>query len=209
MKISAKPYRIRFDVVSCARMIDPKPEKLTKEVRLSALYLPELQWQWLQLTWIHLGYSPRSVAKNALQGFFAAHKGYYVEAAIRDAISRGLSQEEHYRILRDEGIDKLPRIRQPADHPASPIAWVPDLVCNENKRKYNTIELSGFNYTLLQVAILLDGGSFPSVVSKCVYAHLGETSELNPSDGNRVGAWAKAYYPQITLNEQERYKTKE
>lgn len=184
-------------------MIDPKPEKKTKEVKLSAIYLPDRQWQMLELSWVHLGYSPRTIAKNALQGFFAANRQYYVDAALRDATSRGISQQEHYRILRDGG--SLPRIIEPADHPASPIAWVPDLVSSENKRRYNTIELSAFNYTLLQFAVVLDGGSLPSVVSKCIYAHLGESFELQPEDNSRVGAWARSYYPQISLNEQGLY----
>jgi hypothetical protein len=185
-------------------MIEPKPEKKTKEVKVSAIYLPNRQWQMLELSWVHLGYSPRTIAKNALQGFFAANKQYYVNAALRDAQSREISQQEHYRILRDG--QSLPRIIQAADHPASPIAWVPDLVSNENKRRYNTIELSAFNYTLLQVAVVLDGGSLPSVVSKCIYAHLGEAFEPNPSDNLKVGAWAKNYYPQITLNEKALYR---
>lgn len=185
-------------------MIEPKPEKKTKEVKVSAIYLPNRQWQMLELSWVHLGYSPRTIAKNALQGFFAVNKQYYVNAALRDAQSREISQQEHYRILRDG--QSLPRIIKAADHPASPIAWVPDLVSNENKRRYNTIELSAFNYTLLQVAVVLDGGSLPSVVSKCIYAHLGEAFEPNPSDNLKVGAWAKNYYPQITLNEKALYR---
>jgi len=184
-------------------MIDPKPDKQTKEVKVSAIYLPERQWEMLELSWIHLGYSPRTIAKNALQGFFATNKQYYVNAALRDAQSRGISQQEHYQILRDG--QSLPRIIQAADHPASPIAWVPDLVSSENKRRYNTIELSAFNYTLLQFAVVLDGSSLPSVVSKCIYAHLGESYKLDPSDNLKVGAWAKSYYPQIYLNEKNSY----
>jgi hypothetical protein len=129
-------------------MIKPKPERTTKEVVISAIYLPDKQWQMLELAWIHLGYSSRSIAKNALQGFFAREKQYYIEAALRDANSRGISQQEHYKILRDGG--KLPRINNPANHPASPIAWVPDLVIPANKRRYSSIEMSAFNYTLLQ-----------------------------------------------------------
>lgn len=185
-------------------LIEPKPEKLTKEVKLSAIYLPDRQWEMLQLAWIHLGYSPRSIAKNALQGFFAVSKQYYVEAALRDAQSREISQHEHYRIMQEGG--QLPRVVKSADHPATPIAWVPDLVSSENKRRYNSIELSAFNYTLLQVATLLDGGSVPSVISKCIYAHLGESYSLNSEGGLRVGAWAKTYYPQIFLNQKELYK---
>lgn len=186
------------------QMIDPKPEKQTQEVKLSAIYLPDTQWEMLQLAWVHLGYSPRTIAKNALQGFFAANKQYYVDAALRDAKSRGISQQEHYEILRSGG--QLPRIIEPAAHPPSPIAWVHDLVCSKNKRRYNTIELSAYNYTLLQVAVLLDKGSLPSVVSKCIYAHLGEAYEINPRDNSRVGAWAKSYYPQISLDENRLYK---
>lgn len=185
-------------------MIDPKPEKKVKQIKLSAIYVPETQWEMLDLAWIHLGYSPRMIAKNCLQGFFARNKAYYIEAAIRDAESRGISQSEHYKILREGG--DLPRIIEAADHPASPIAWVPDLVNTENKRRYNSLELSWYNYTLLQMAVLLDGGSLPSVISKCIYAHLGESYELEPSNNSRVGAWAKFYYPQIKLDNQNQYK---
>ena len=184
-------------------MVSGKPDKHTKEVSVSIIYLPDRQWQMLELSWLHLGYSTRTIAKNALQGFFALNKQYYTEAAARDAKSRGISQQEHYRLMRDG--KSLPRIIDVVDYPASPIAWVPNLMCAENKRRYNTIELSVFNYTLLQFAVVLDGGSLPSVVSKCIYAHLGESYELNPTDNSRVGAWARSYYPQIRLNEKEIY----
>jgi len=175
-----------------------KPDKLTKEIHLTNIYLPDPQWQMLELSWVHLGYSPRTIAKNALQGFFAREKDYYSKAALMDAESRGMDAQEHYLALR-EGRELKPIIK-PANHLASPIAWVPNLVSNANKRRYGSVEISSFNYTLLQVAILLDGGTLPSVVSKCVYAHLGELYKVETGNP-RSSAWARSYYPQIKLNQ--------
>ena len=175
-----------------------KPEKLVKEVKLNSIYLPDRQWEWLEYSWLHLGYSPRSIAKNALQGFFAANRNFYAQAALRDAESRGMQPRDHYIALRDGG--ELAPIIKPANHPASPIAWVPSLVSQENKRRYSTIEISAYNYTLLQMAVILDGGSLPNAVSKCIYAHLGELYSVE-KDNPRSSAWAKSYYPQIKLNE--------
>ena len=178
----------------------PKPEKLVKEIKLTNIYLPDRQWGWLELSWLHLGYSPRTIAKNALQGFFAVNRKYYADAALRDAASREMDAREHYVALRDGG--ELKPITKSADHPASPIAWIDgkDLLKPENKRRYGTIELSAYNYALLQMAILLDGGSMPSVISKCIYAHLGELYTVE-KDNPRSSAWARSYYPQIKLNE--------
>jgi|GEM_PF-2566647 len=175
-----------------------KPKKIVKEVNLNTIYVPDRQWQMLELSWLHLGYSPRTIAKNALQGFFAKYKDYYSNAALLDAESRRMKPREHYKALK-EGLELSPIITS-ASHQPSPIAWVQNLVKPENKRRYSTFEMSQYNYVLLQMAIILDGGTLPSVVSKCLFAHLGELYEIEPNNP-RSSAWARSYYPQIKLNE--------
>ena len=193
-----------FGLISVLKLTDrympakAKPDKLTKGIPITNIYLPDPQWQMLELSWVHLGYSPRTIAKNALQGFFARNREYYSNAALMDAESRGMDAREHYLALR-EGRELKP-ILEPANHLASPIAWVPNLMIVKNKRRYGSVEISNFNYTLLQVAVLLDGGTIPSVISKCVYAHLGELYSIEPNNPRSSG-WARSYYPQIKLNE--------
>jgi len=184
-------------------MPEARVKKQTKIIKVSQLYIPEKQWEMFNLSWAYLGYSRRGLAKNALQGFFARNKKYYVETALQDAEARNISQHEHYELMQSG--KALPNIIETYNQSPSPISWVPNLMQPKNTRTWDTLEISQYNYTLLKFAMLLDGGSLPSVISKCLYAHLGEADFIEQDSNLRAEGWARSYYPQIFLNANQIY----
>lgn len=176
-----------------------KPAKTTVNINLSVVYVDRFQWEWINLIWKYYGYSPRSLFRQALHTFFVENREYYAQAAIRDAESREMSAIDHYRCLRFD--KKLKPVIRPVSHPPSPIAWVDgqSLIQPSNRRCCGVLDIPGYTYTLLRFAILLDGGSFTGVVSKCLHAYFGEFYQ-EIEDNPRSGSWAKIYYPEIKLD---------
>lgn len=133
-----------------------------------------------------LGWSKAAIAKQCLHGFFRRDGDFYANAALIDAKARGMSEEDYFKILRDGSEEDLDRYidGRPAfgAAPIDEIAPIPSL--SENRRSYNTIGLSAYNYVLLKVARIVDGGSMTQVISRMIVKHLDDH-------------WEKSYFSQI------------
>ncbi|MBD2261120.1 hypothetical protein [Pseudanabaena sp. FACHB-2040] len=144
-----------------------------------------------------LGWAYRSLAQQVIHGFFAKHKDFYIEAALKDAAARGMPEEDYYKVLRDGSEDDLARYvaGRPGFGPAplDPVEPVP--TGPEFRQKYNTISLSSYNYCLLKVCRIVDTGPLTQVVSRIVRYHFEDS-----------GYWEKNYLPQIAADKACRFR---
>lgn len=126
-----------------------------------------------------LGWNKSTIVKQCLHGFFERDGAFYAKAGILDAQSRGMAEEDYFRILRDGSEDDL--ARYVAGRPgfgASPIDAIAPVLQKANyKRTYNTIGLSAYNYVLLKVARIVDGGTMVQVISRMLVKHLNDNWE--------------------------------
>lgn len=138
-----------------------------------------------------LGWNKSTIVKQCLHGFFRRDGAFYANAGKLDAQSRGMSEEDYFRVLRDASEDDLARyISGRPGFGAAPIdAIAPISQEPEFKRPYNTIGLSAYNYVLLRIARIVDGGSMVQVISRMVVKHLDDN-------------WDTIYQPQIDKDNQ-------
>jgi hypothetical protein len=159
---------------------------MIRELRVNYLFVEDTTWEKLTLACDELGWNKSSIVKQALHGFFRRDGAFYADAGILDAQSRGMSEEEYFRTLRDSSEDDLARYT--AGRPgfgASPIdAIAPVPQESKYRRAYNTIGLSAYYYVLLKVARIVDGDSMVQVISRMVVKHFDDN-------------WAVSYQPQI------------
>jgi hypothetical protein len=168
---------------------------MIRELRINYIYADAPTWEKLMLACEELGWNKSTIVKQGLHGFFRRDGAFYAEAGIEDARCRGIEEEDYFRILRDLGEDELPRYisvrpgfgRSPIDAVA-PVPHEP-----EYRRSYNTIGLSAYNYVLLRVAKIVDGGTMIDVVSRIIIKHLEDN-------------WRTAYQPQIDRDRNCKFK---
>jgi len=157
-----------------------------KEVRLNYILATSENWQRITLACDELGWNKSAIVKQMLHGFFRRDGKFYAEAGIMDAAARGLTEEEYFNCLRDEGEEALRPYT--GDRPLfgqSPIDATPPLPTDDSlKRKYNVIGLSAYNFVLLKVAKIVHRDSFVQVVSRMIVKHLNDN-------------WEAVYQPQI------------
>lgn len=159
---------------------------MIKEVRLNYILATSENWQRITLACDELGWNKSAIVKQMLHGFFRRDGKFYAEAGIMDAAARGLTEEEYFNCLRDEGEEALRPYT--GDRPLfgqSPIDATPPLPTDDSlKRKYNVIGLSAYNFVLLKVAKIVHRDSFVQVVSRMIVKHLNDN-------------WEAVYQPQI------------
>ncbi len=168
---------------------------MIRELRINYIYADDSTWEKLMLACDELGWNKSTIVKQALHGFFRRDGAFYAEAAILDARSRGVEEEDYFRILRDRSEEDLPRYisgrpgfgSSPID-PIDPVPHEPDY-----RRSYNTIGLSAYYFVLLKVAKIVDGGTMIDVVSRMIVKHLDDN-------------WRTAYQPQIDRDRNCKFK---
>lgn len=168
-----------------------------KELRINHVLLSDEDWEKLMKACEELGYNKSSILKNALQGFFRRdrNRDFYINAAVADAKARGITSSQHFVILRDQSEDDLPPYLDTFPlFGQSPIDTIPPLPVDERfRRKYNTIELSRYNFVLLRVAHIVHRDSYPQIIGRMVKSHL-------------IDNWESAYLPQIIRDEKDDYR---
>lgn len=159
---------------------------MIRELRINYIFAEEATWEKLMLACEELGWNKSAIVKQCLHGFFRRDGEFYANAGIIDAQARGMSEEDYFRTLRDGSEEDLARyVNGRSGFGASPIdAIVPIPTNPENKRSYNTIGLSAYNYVLLKVARIVDGGPMVQVISRMIVKHFQDN-------------WEKTYQPQI------------
>ena len=161
-------------------------ELMIRELRINYIFAEEPTWEKLTLACDELGWNKSTIVKQCLHGFFRRDGEFYANAGQIDAQARGMTQEDYFRTLRDGSEDELARyVNGRPGFGASPIdSILPIPADTKNKRTYNTIGLSAYNYVLLRVARIVDGGSMVQVISRMLVKHLQDN-------------WEKSYLPQI------------
>jgi hypothetical protein len=146
---------------------------MSRELRINYIYLDAVTFERFSLASDVVGWAYKSLVQQCLHAFLKAHRDYYVEAALTDANARGMASEDYYQTLRDGSEDDLARYLdgRPA-FGATPLDDVPDIATgDENRRRYNIITLSNYNFVLLKVARIVDMGSMTQLVSRIVSQH--------------------------------------
>lgn len=168
---------------------------MQRELRINYILATDSDWERINLACSELGWNKSTILKQFIHGFFRRYRDYYADAGILDAEHRGISQEQHFTILRDQGEKDLPRYRlgRPG-FGVSPIDSIDPLPEDTNlRRHYNTISLSSYYFVLLRVARIVDGGAMSQLVSRIVVSHLTDN-------------WADAYQTQIDRDQVCRYR---
>ncbi|HEY9906981.1 MAG TPA: hypothetical protein V6D18_05160, partial [Thermosynechococcaceae cyanobacterium] len=126
------------------------------------------------------------ILKQMIHGFMAVDGVFYARAGILDAEARGMAEEDYFRSLRDGSDEDLARYvaGRPAFGKAPIDDTAPIAATDANKHRYNIIGLSAYNYVLLRVAQIVDGGAMVQVVSRILVKHLQDR-------------WENSYQPQI------------
>jgi len=170
-------------------------EMTTKQLRINHILLGDEDWKKMLTACDELGYNKSSILKNALQGYFKRYRDFYVNAGILDAKARGITSSEHFITLRDASEDALPHYLDSlplfGQSPIDTIAPIP----NEegNKRKYNIVELSAFNFVLLRVGKIVHRDSYSQMVGRMVKVHL-------------IDNWESVYLPQMARDVSNDYQ---
>lgn len=152
---------------------------MIRELRINYIYADDPTWEKLMLACEELGWNKSTIVKQCLHGFFRRDGAFYAKAGILDAQWRGMTEENYFKTLRDGSEDDL--ARYVAGRPgfgASPIDAIAPVYQETNyKRTYNTIGLSAYNYVLLKVARIVDGGTMVQVISRMLVKHLNDNWE--------------------------------
>ena len=156
-------------------------EKVIRELRINYVFATPETWAKVELACSELGWSKASILKQMIHGFLFTDRNFYAQAGVLDAQARGLKEEDYFVTLRDGKPEDLPRYT--AGRPAFGKAPIDDVelvsTSEENKKRYNLIGLSAYNYVLLRVAQIVDGGPMVQVVSRMLVKHLNDKWETN------------------------------
>lgn len=168
---------------------------MIREIRINYIFADDPTWDKLMLACDELGWNKSTIVKQCLHGFFHRHGEFYAKAGMIDAEARGMSEEEYFQTLRDRSEDDLKRYRQGRPgFGASPIDDILPIPTEPAfKRSYNTIGLSAYNYVLLKVARIVDGGSMVQTISRTIVKHLNDH-------------WEATYQPQIDRDHKCKFK---
>lgn len=168
---------------------------MIREMRINYIFADDATWNRLRLACDELGWNKSTIVKQTLHGFMRRDGAFYAEAGIKDAEARGMAEEEYFRILRDKSEEHLSRYLagRPAFGMAPIDAIAPISSDRAFKRQYNTIGLSAYNFVLLKVARIVDGGSMVQVVSRMIVKHFQDN-------------WQTAYQPQIDRDRRCNFK---
>jgi hypothetical protein len=168
---------------------------MIREFRINYIFADDPTWEKIMLACDELGWNKSTIIKQCLHGFFRRDGGFYADAGILDAQSRGMTEEEYFRTLRDQSEEDLARylLGRPGfgKSPIDEIAPIPSE--SGYKRKYNTIGLSAYNFVLLKVARIVDGGTMVQIVSRMIVKHLSDN-------------WDTAYQPQLDRDYRCKFK---
>lgn len=152
-----------------------------REMRINYVFATPETWEKIELACDELGWSKASILKQMIHGFMAVDGVFYARAGILDAKARGMSEEDYFRALRDGSDEDLARYI--AGRPAFGKAPIDDIdlisSTDEYKHRYNVIGLSAYNYVLLRVAQIVDGGAMVQVVSRMLVKHLQDKWQSN------------------------------
>ena len=168
---------------------------MIRELRINYIFADDETWERLMLACEELGWNKSTIVKQCLHGFFRRDGAFYANAGIVDAEARGMTEQDYFRTLRDGVEDNLARYT--AGRPgfgAAPIDAIPLVATDpEYKRAYNMIGLSAYNFVLLKVARIVDGGTMVQVVSRMILKHFQDN-------------WEVAYQPQIDRDRDCKFK---
>lgn len=161
---------------------------MARDIRINYLYASPKIWARYDLACDQLGWANKSLVQQCIHAFLGnkENRVLYAEAAIKDAEARGMDAAEYYRVLRDASEENLTRYTngRPA-FGATPLDRIPFLeTTHSEKRRYNTITLSNYNFVLLRVARIIDTGPMVQLVSRILEHHFDVH-------------WEKRYKPQI------------
>lgn len=159
---------------------------MIRELRVNYIYADNSTWEKIRLACDELGWNQSTIVKQCLHGFFRRDGRFYAQAGQIDAAARGMTEEDYFVCLRDRSEEELQPYRngRPAfgSAPIDAIASIaPDPAF---RRTYHTIGLSAYNYVLLRVARIVDGGSMVQVISRMLIKHFQDN-------------WETSYLPQI------------
>lgn len=154
---------------------------MSRDLRINYIYLEPVTAERFDLASESLGWAYKSLAQQCIHAFFKVNREFYVNAALTDAEARGMTEVGYYMALRDGSEDDLDRYQ--AGRPgfgATPLDEVLDVATGvENRRRYNVITISNFNFVLLRVARIVDTGSMTQLVSRIIKQHFERYWEPN------------------------------
>lgn len=184
-----------YDLSKFAGLNQTKSSPMICELRINYIFADDPTWAKLMLACEELGWNKSTIVKQCLHGFFRRDGEFYADAGILDAKSRGMAEEDYFKTLRDKSEEDLARyLEGRPGFGKSPLDEIPPLPTESAyKRKYNTIGLSAYNYVLLKVARIVDGGTMVQVVSRIVVKHLADN-------------WETAYQVQIDRDRKCKFK---
>jgi hypothetical protein len=185
----------KYDLSKFVRCRQNLASPMIRELRINYIFADDPTWEKLLLACEELGWNKSTIVKQCLHGFFRRDGEFYADAGILDAQSRGMSEEEYFKTLRDGSEDDLTRYSKGRPgFGASPLDAIEPIPTDPAyKRKYNTIGLSAYNFVLLKVARIVDGGAMVQVVSRMIVKHLDDN-------------WETAYQLQIDRDRNCKFK---
>ena len=136
------------------------------------------------------GDSEKTFFSNVIRAYFKRENPYYIEALKQDAKARGLEPKAQAAMLVAGGIQVLPAYvgDKPVFTP-SPIATIPEVEGPQAlRRPLNYLKLSKRNRCLLQMALIIEGGAMPQLLSKLLVYHFR-------------AHWVQTYEPQFKFEE--------
>ena len=168
--------------------------EMSAEVRISYIYASDETWSKFEQACDRLGWQSKALIQQIIHSFFAKHKDFYCQAALADAEARGMQEQDYYVALKSgPDADLSPYKKHRPDFGSTPLAIIPDPEASkENRRRYNMVTLSDFNYVLLHSAMLVERANPVEIVSRIVAWHF-------------IEYWERSYLPQIRHDDEHRF----
>ena len=167
------------------------------DIRLSYLYATPEVWEKFELV-AELGWPTKTFLQQVCAAYLKVNRAYYVDAALKDARCRGMTEEDYYRILRDQGEEGLPRYVKgtPGLGPSPLVEVNPPPVSAETRHRYNVVTLSNYHAVMLRVARIVENDPMTQLVSRILEQHFEKY-------------WPTNYGPQFDLDRQCKFALKD
>lgn len=163
---------------------------MATQLRLSYIYADAQIWEKLEQIGV-LGWPRKTFLQQVCAAYLKAHNEYYAAMAAVDAAARGLNESDYYRVLQADG--ELPAYHS-GDRPSfnpSPLAAVAAIPQTaETRRRYNLIDLSDYNATVMKAALIIEGETLSQFVSRILVQHFAKY-------------WESTYQPQFVLDQKK------
>lgn len=165
-----------------------------KQMRVNYIHLRTPTLQMFDTLIMAKGIAQKDVVRLSCKSYLKLNRAFYIKAALKDAEARGISQHQHYQILREQDESQLPGYTgdRPLFGAAAIDAIAPIDPQDSVKRRFGTVNFSAYNYVCMRVALLVHLSSISGLMSRITEWHLSRH-------------WEKAYNPQISLDNACRY----